>query len=186
MKLLKINIFHGFLERLSPREKFIFYIALSFVSLTLFDRMLITPVSLKLKSLNKEINEKELAIKKSLRILAQKDRINKEIKRYAQFLESVKTDRDITSVLKGIEDLANKTGVYILDMKPVGLKESGSFKKYMISLSCEAEMEQLIEFMYSIESSNQLLAIEKCQLVSKSKESSVVKGNFSIAKIIIP
>jgi len=187
MKILKVQTFYNFVARLSKREKIIFYAAIFFVSLTLLDRLIISPIYSKIKSLNEETQEKESSIKKNLHILAQKDRISSEITKYTSFLGSAKSEEEeTTSLLKEIEGLANKAGVYLIDMKPAGLKDKGSSKKYLINLNCEAQMEQLIDFMYNIENSNELLTIEKYQISPKSKESSVVRCSMSIAKIIMP
>ncbi|MCM8782891.1 MAG: type II secretion system protein M, partial [Candidatus Omnitrophica bacterium] len=64
-----------------------------------------------------------------------------------------------------------------------GLRESGTFKKYVINLSCEAQMPQLVEFMYNIESSHRLLSIDKYQITPKSKETGVASCTMTIAKI---
>ncbi len=187
MKKPKIQTFYTFVSHLSKKEKIIFYTAISFVSLTLLDRLIISPIYSKIKSLNEEIQEKESSTKKNLHILAQKDRISSEIAQYTSFLSSAKSEEEETTLLlKEIEGLANKSSVYLVDMKPGGLKDSGSSKKYLISLNCEAQMEQLSDFMYNIENSNELLTIEKYQISPKSKESSVVKCSMSIAKIVMP
>ena len=187
MKIPKPQTFYNFVARLSKREKIIFYAAVSFVSLTLLDRLIISPIYSKIKSLNEEIQERESSIKKNLNILDQKDRISSEITKYTTFLSSTESDEEeMTSLLKEIEGLANKSSVYLVDMKPAGLKSAGSSKKYLISLNCEAQMEQLTDFMYNIENSIKLLTIEKYQIAPKSKESSVVRCSMSIAKIVMP
>lgn len=187
MRVPKIQALYNFVAHLSKREKIIFYAAISFVSLTLLDRLIISPIYSKIKSLNEEVKEKESSIKKSLHILAQKERISSEIARYTSFLTSAKSEEEETTyLLKEIEGLANKAGVYLVDMKPGGLKDMGSSKKYLINLNCEAQMEQLFDFMYNIENSNKLLTIEKYQIGPKSKESSIARCSMSIAKIIMP
>ncbi|PIQ86101.1 MAG: hypothetical protein COV73_05065 [Candidatus Omnitrophica bacterium CG11_big_fil_rev_8_21_14_0_20_43_6] len=40
----------------------------------------------------------------------------------------------------------------------------------MINLNCEAQMEQLVNFMYNMENSSSLLSIEKYQLAPKAKD----------------
>ncbi|MCM8796063.1 MAG: type II secretion system protein M [Candidatus Omnitrophica bacterium] len=187
MKLTRIQTLYNLVSHLSKREKIIFYAAVSFVFLTLLDRLIISPIHSKIKSLNREIQEKEVNIKRNLHILAQKERILSEINKYATFLSSAELkEEEIPSLLREIESLANKVGVYLVDMKPVGLKSIGSFQKYLINLNCEAQMEQLFDFMYNIESSNKLLTIEKYQINPKSKESSVVVCSMSIAKMVTP
>lgn len=185
MKIPNIQALYALLVRLSRREKLIFYVALSFLSLTVLDRLIINPIFSRLILLDKEIQEKETAIKRNLHILAQKDRILAESSKYSSFFGGGPQE-EMTSILKEIEGLANKNSVYLIDMKPAGLKSAGSFNKYLISLSCEAQMEQIISFIYNIENSNLLLAIEKFQLSPKSKESSVVQCSMSIAKIVMP
>ncbi|MCM8797551.1 MAG: type 4a pilus biogenesis protein PilO [Candidatus Omnitrophica bacterium] len=187
MKIPNIHTFYAFVSRLSKRERIIFYLAASFISLTLLDRLIISPIHSKIKSLNEEIQERESAIKKNLHILSQKDRISSEILKYASFLNSAKSEEEeITALLKEIEDLANKSSIYLVDMKPAGLKSTDSSKKYLISLNCEAQMEHLSDFMYNIENSNKLLIIERYQISPKSKESSVATCSISVAKIVMP
>ncbi|MFH0838764.1 MAG: GspMb/PilO family protein [Candidatus Omnitrophota bacterium] len=186
MKMLKLQDVYTLLSRLSKREKTILYVALSVFTITLLDRLIIYPISSKIKSLNSEIQEKELAIKKNLRIWLKKDKILAESARYSEvFVFSKSDEEELTTVLKEIETLANRSSVYLIDMKPAGLKQVGSSKRYMVNLNCEAQMEQLIEFMYNIENSNKILTIEKYQITPKARESSVAKCSMSIAKILL-
>ncbi|MCM8757859.1 MAG: type 4a pilus biogenesis protein PilO [Candidatus Omnitrophica bacterium] len=94
------------------------------------------------------------------------------------------SEDDTTSILKELERLANKSGVYIVDIKPAGLRQEGNFKKYVINLSCEVQMEQLVEFMYNIESSHKLLTIERYQISPKSKETSIASCTMTITKLV--
>lgn len=186
MGIFKPQALYKFVGRLSKREKIVFYAAMSFASLALSDRLMVVPVYSRIQSLNEEIREKEASIKKNLHILAQKDRISSEITRYGSFLSGAGVEEEATSLLKEIEVLANDAGVYLVDMKPAGLMSGGDSRKYLIVLNCESQMEQLSDFMYNVESSNSLLTIEKYQISPKSKESSVIRCNMSIVKMIIP
>ena len=184
MNKFNIQALHTFLSHLSKREKLILYAMASVVSLTLLDRLIISPISHKIASLDKEIQEKELDVKKDLRILAQKDKILAESTKYNSFLASPKSEEEeMTDILKEIETLANKSSVYLVDMKPGGVKAAGNSKKYVVNLNCEAQIEQLTEFMFDIENSNKLLTIEKYQISPKSKESSVARCSLSVSRI---
>jgi Tfp pilus assembly protein PilO len=184
--MLKLRALYTILGRLSKREKLIFYGAIFVISLTILDRLIISPVFYKIKSLNEELAEKEKSIKRNLHIVAQKDKILAEKEKYASLLGSLKSEEEeMTTILKEIENLANKSSVYLVDMKPADFKTMGTSKKYIINLNCEAQMEQIASFMYNIEDSNKLLMIEKYQVSPKSKESSVAKCNMSISKIVV-
>jgi len=175
------------LSHLSKREKVILYAVISIVSLAVLDRLIIYPISFKIKSLEDEIKDKESRIKTDLHILSQKDRILADSSKYGSFLASSKSEEEeTTSLLKEIEDMANKSAIYLVDMKPAGLKNIGRAKKFMVGLNCEAQMEQLVDFMYNVENSNKLLTIEKYDISPKSRESSVAKCNIAISKIVMP
>ena len=187
MAKFSLQQIYTILTHLSKRERLILNVAAFFVSMILLDRLIINPVSSKMRSLGQEIEDEKTAIKKNLRLVAQKDKISSESEKYNSYVSSSKSEEEeMTSILKEVENLANKSSVYLIDMKPGGLKESASTKKYLINLNLESQMEQLIEFMYNVESSNHLFIIEKYQVGPKSKESSVAKCSITISKTIIP
>lgn len=184
---VKLQQLQVFLSHLSKREKLIFYSAVFFVSLTLIDRLVVSPISGKLKSLDDEIKEKHQAIAQALRILSQKEKIAAASAQVGAYKTDPKSDEaEMTSLLKEIESMANKSSVYLIDLKPAGFKGSGLSKRYLINLNCEAQMEQLVDFMYTIENSNRLLTIEKYQISPKSKESTVAKCSLSLSKLSVP
>lgn len=181
-----IQPFQAFFLRLSKREKFVFYGALFFVSLTLLDQLVVSPIFSRIKFLDTEIKDREALIRNSLKILTQKEKILSARNKYSYLSSSfTSSDTEVTSLLKEIEGMSNKSSIYLVDMKPAAVK-GGSSERFMISLSCEAQMEQLVDFMYNIENSDKLLMIEKYQISPKSKESTVAKCGMSISKIVIP
>jgi hypothetical protein len=184
--MIKLEPIQKFFSHLSKREQAVFYITIIFVSLMLIDKLIVGPIFSKIDTLNRQIGEKESAIRRNVHILSQKDRISAEISKYGNFLKAPKTEQeDMTVLLKEIESLADKSSVYLVDMKPSGVKEEGSSKRYSISLSCEAQMEQIVNFIYSVENSSSLFMIEKYQISPKSKETSVAKCSITISKIIV-
>lgn len=184
---VKLQQVHEFLSHLSRRERIALYAAVFFLSLTLIDRMMISPISGKLKTLDNEIKKKRQGIAQAMRIVSQKERISQAGAQMAAYKTDQRAgEEEMTSLLKEIESMANKSSVYLIDLKPAGTKRSGLSKRYLISLNCEAQMEQLVDFMYSIENSNKLLTIEKYQISPKSKESTVAKCSMSLSKLSLP
>lgn len=128
--MIKLEMIPLLFKRLPKKQRNILYLALVFLSLVLLERLVINPIYSKVKSLDKEIKEKESAIKDGLRVLSQKDRIMSETAKYATFMsKSESEEEEITSILKEIEKLANKSSIYLIDMKPAGAKGTGSAKK---------------------------------------------------------
>ncbi|MDD5729625.1 MAG: hypothetical protein PHN57_00640 [Candidatus Omnitrophica bacterium] len=187
MKFQGLDVFLKFISGLSKREKAVFYLAVIFLSITLVDRLIISPVSLKMKALDKQIKEKEENIVRDLHILAQKDKILAESVKNAPYVGKAKSEEELTTdILKEIENITSKSAVYLVDMKPAGVKNIGSSKKYLVNLDCEASMDQLIDFMYTIENTSKLLTIEKYDIAPRSEESNTMKVSMSISKMVIP
>ncbi len=187
IKKLKIESYYKIFSRLSKRDKTILYVVSFFIIIILFERIFIHPIYSRFRSLNKEIKEKESSIAKGLRILAQKDKIQNEINKYSSYVNSYRSEEEaITSLLKEIENLANKGSLYIVDMKPQGVKEDKEkTKKYVVTLTCEGQMEQVMDFMYNVENSQILLVIEKYQINPKTKESSIAQCVMTISRTAI-
>ena len=70
---------------LSKREKMIFYGAVAFIFLAIFDRAVIGPSLVKMQDQEKEIAQKKFIIKKDLRIVMLKDSIEEESAKYKSY-----------------------------------------------------------------------------------------------------
>lgn len=184
----KIQFFYIFLSRLSKREKAIFYVTATFLVLMALDRAILYPTFSKMDTLDSEIKTKQVNINRDLRMLSQKNRILKEVAKYGSYLNKPQSEEEgVTTLLKEVESLANKSSLYIVDMKPAGLKiDEKKSQRYAVNLNCEGQMEQIMDFMYNVENSRKFLTIEKYQISPKTKLSSVVNCTMTIVKIVIP
>ncbi|MBU0549041.1 MAG: hypothetical protein KJ838_01805 [Candidatus Omnitrophica bacterium] len=185
--MIDIQKIYTFFSHLSKREKLVFYVALAAISLTMIDRLIVNPVVSKVNSLNQEISEEKTRIKRDLHILAQKERIIEDSKKYSRYsVKELSAEEITTSILKEVGNLANNTSVYLIDIKPTGIKEEPVFRKYYVNLSCEAQMEQIANFIYGIENSDNLLSVEKYSITQKSEDSSIARCNLIISRTAIP
>jgi len=174
------------MARMSKREKMVLTLSVVFVLLALLDRAILHPIIEKITSFEQEIKSTEYAMTKNLKIIQQRRRIEREEKKFASFLISARSDEEETAVLlREIENCARESAVYLVNLKPSGVESDGVTKKFLISVSCEAEMEQLIRFMHSIESSDVLMQVGAFSLNPKSKQSNVIKCELLIHKIAL-
>lgn len=181
-----IKILNSLLSKLSKREKIVFYITVFFVFALIVSRLVLNPAISKIETLNKEISEQEENIKKSLLILSREGEIIAEHERYTSYFESEESkSEEPISFLKTIENLAQNSYVEIMDIKPASPQEGPLIKEHFISLSCEAAMEDLFNFLYSIEDSEQLLAIERIVVTPKEDEPDIVRCSMYISKVLI-
>lgn len=184
--MFKLKFLYNFLSKLSKRERIFFYVTVFFVMFAALARVVVYPIIAKMEILDVRVEKKKIAIARDLRILTQEKRIEKESIRYNSYAGQFGSEeKEMSFFLKEISKLADKNSVYVIDLKPKGAKEQTGSKKYLITLSCEAQMEQIAKFMYDIESVNKLLSIETYQIGPKSKNSSLGVCNMIISKIIM-
>ena len=175
-----------FIFRLSKREKYIAYIAFALVAYVLFDRVVLRPVMVRQENLNKEIQEQEQKLEKSIRILKQEDLIKSEYKKYAQNLkQNVSDEEAIPAILSSVEKTANATSVTIVDMKPFSAENLEFYKRIKIKIEAEAKIEQLADFIYQLEISPKLLRVTQISLTPKKQGSSILKVNVTVTGILI-
>lgn len=187
MKMPKFQVIRDFLQRLSKRDRIIFYAAVLFVSLAVSDRLIINPIVSRMQILNGSIKDREGNLKRSLSIIVQKDRILEESAKYGLAAAKGTSDEDeMTQLLKEIETLAGNNSVDLFDMKPAGQKAMDAAKKYMVNLNCEAQMEKLAAFIFDIENSDKFLTVERYQISPKSKGSNVASCSMTVSKMAVP
>ena len=176
----------AFYNRMSKRERTIGIVALSVVLILVTDQLIVKQIFKSLNSLNQRLTDTETNIKRSIRLLSQKDRMNTEIERYKAYSVEVKSPEEETAaLLKHIEELANGASVNILYAKPAGGGKEEESKKFVITLEAEGQMAQLVNFFFQIENSTLLLKIDKFTLQPTSGGSSVIKCSATVSRAIL-
>jgi len=187
MAKLKFQQFYTMFTKFSKREKMILYTASAVVVILLMDRLIINPVYSHISSLNRQISDKEKTVARNMMIVAKKDRINDELKRYDSFFHSAASDEENSmNLMKEIEAIANKSSIYIIDMKPSGVREDkDKMKKFLVAISCEGQMEQLMDFMYNVENASTLMSVDRYQITPKSQDTSIVSCTIVVSRMVI-
>lgn len=177
----------SYISRLSKREKLVLYGAVFFVSLVFVDQLILGSILSKIQFLDREIESQKTTVKRSLHILAQGDRIKKDVEKYTFFVMPARSpEEEVAFFLKDIEELANKSSVYVIDMKSTSFFEESIFNKYIVKLNCEAQIEQIVTFFYEVENSNRMLKVEKYDMRPKTAGSSILRCTASISKVVVP
>ena len=175
-----------FYARLSKREKLILFGTVVMLGVFVTDKVIIGPSYRKMTALDADIQAQEAAIKKSVYVQVQEERILAEGKEFMSYsVESQNPEQEMVGLLKEIESTADSAGVSLLYVKPAKEEGDGSVKKYFANLECEAEMEQVATFFHGIESSTKLLKVEKYEIQPKNKESSIARCTITISKTVL-
>lgn len=174
------------ISKLSNRERIIFFITIFLIFSLIVNRLILNPALLRIETLDKDISEQKEIIRKSFLMLSRKEEIIAEYDKYIPYFEKVESkSEEPISFLKSIENLAKNSSVELLDIKPTSSREGDLTKEYSISLNCEAPMENIFDFLYSVENSDQLLNIEKIHITPKEEGTNIVRCSMDISKVLI-
>ena len=170
---------------LNKREKIVLWLTLGVIIFSLIFNFLIAQVLNKNDNLNKEIKRTQAKLKRSLRLLSQKDYIRSK---YSKFLplDNVSGEPQDTavSVLSELERLAKSANIRIIEIRPETAKKLGLYKEIFVDLRAEGAMEGYLKFIYDIEHSPLLLKIKKFQVAAKPN-TPVLESNLSLSQLLV-
>lgn len=181
-----IKVLVSLVSKLSKREKIIFYVTVFLVFSFVVNRLILHPAFSRIEALDMQIQKQDENIKKSLLILSREDEIMSEYDKYLSYFETEESKvEEPISFLKMVENLAKNSSVELLDIKPSSSQEEDLIKEYFVTLNCEAPMEEIFDFLYSVENSDQLLNVERMLITPKGDGTDIVKCNVYISKVLI-
>lgn len=174
------------LDKFSPKEKMGLIAALLFILAAFLDRAVISPIKSRVREIDKEISSSEKQLERYRLQISKKGALNEEYAKYKQKIKKAGTDEaETVRILEEIEAGASGLGVRLVNVKPQPARQIELGKEYLVEVEAEAEMGALAGFFYKINSSEQLLRIEKLRLTPKDRVSSVLKAAILITKITI-
>ncbi len=172
------------LSKFTKRERIIFILTISLISSLIVYVFVLEPVYKKWSQLRLEYESAGLRLVRNEKLLANKKNIEGEYEKYKEYIRKKEDkEQEMASILKEIEATASGSGVKITSIKPKGEKQLKNYKEYSVELVSEATLNQFIKFIYDLESSKELLKVERLVLSLKSAQSDLLKGTLIVRKI---
>lgn len=177
---MSIKIINKFLGQLSKRERIILYAAFGIICASVIFKYIIEPVAIRSKNITKEIETKRLKIEKGERLSLSKEQIEKDFAEIAKNLRFEGSSQQLTSLLLNkIEKLAEESGVHITNIKPQKINKIDFYQKMSVEIKLDAAISQILKFLYDLESSQDLIKIERIQI------STTTSGQQSLNAIVL-
>jgi len=172
--------------KIKKREKIIFFVVLGIIVIFILEKVVFSNFRKKARDLNKKIKLQETAIRKGLSIKKSKDKIIQEYKDYAKFLITDAQDRDIIArFLKEMEKITQDSGLSVVNLAPEDkVAETPEYKEYKANLRLEGNMEQLLQFLNKVQTSNLLIKMVKLNLASKDEQASALRIDVTVSLLV--
>lgn len=120
----------------------------------------------KFSRLSKEIALGENKLLELNAILKYSDEVNAQ---YERVIAGYKEIADSDSLLREIEDIAKKTNLNILNIKPSPAKEEALYKIYSIKIQAQDEILSVARFINSLTEGLKSAGVERVQINSENK-----------------
>ncbi|MDD5680595.1 MAG: GspMb/PilO family protein [Candidatus Omnitrophica bacterium] len=175
------------IRNITKREKILAAFTVSVTLIALVYNFIIDPIISQWNALDKKIRDKESALKKYSRILGDKENIERLRTQYAKYLGSKKMtlEEESAVALSSIEKTARQTSVRITNIKPLSSKSFGNYNKFTFRVATESKLTELTKFIYDLQSSDQLLKVERMVLRAKENEPATIKSILNITKVSV-
>jgi len=172
-----------FFSNVSKKERIGLAAAAIIISLAFLDRLILNPINKRIQQISQEIKISEKQLKMGLLNLNQKEAIISEYGKYSQYFKGLGSEEETTAaMLSGIEDVAKKSNMGLLDLKPQPSKDRGFYREYSVEVETEGTMDSLVSFLYQLNSSTQLLRVLTLRFNLKNKESSLIQASILITR----
>ncbi len=112
--------------------------------------------------------------------------IASEHKKYTQHIKQVTSDGEEKSrLLAEIEKTARKASVLLKDVKLDLMEGDGPYKKYTVEIETESKIAYLVDFIYLLEKSPQLLRVGSFYLTPIKDKSQILRAQMTITETLI-
>ncbi len=175
------------LPQLNSREKKILYAVITLGALVIGYHGIFVPMTAKFEQLDDEIFAMQMRLRKAKTLIRQKNDAVEMSKKYANLekMDAGTDEEEIARLLNFIEQTARKDNVSLSDVKPQPVKSDKVTKVYPVDLNAEGELNALIEFIYELEHSEQLLKIEKVEMSPKEEKSAILRANLTVSRVVV-
>ncbi len=173
------------LLNLSNRESRLFFLTLAVIAAWSAEAFILKPVAMKWKGLDDQITADTLKLEKSERLIRRRSPITNDYDKAAASLKMAGSpEEEMAKFLTDIESLANTTGVHIHEIKPLPVKKFNLYRKFYADLELEGDMAQISNFMGKVQSSPDVLVIDKLSLNPKTG-TNLLRCGIVISKLAI-
>jgi Tfp pilus assembly protein PilO len=173
-------------SKLSPRQRVLVYVAAAIVGLAVLERVIYAPISNRLYELDQEIVAKESQLRRNVKNLAARAEVLEAYAPYTTHVSPAGSDEETTGrVLKEIEELARKSGLALINVRPKPATKVDVGKQYPVEVELDTQMGPLIKFIHGLHGSKYPLRVNQMRLDSKGGRSAQVRVYLLINKSAI-
>lgn len=171
---------------LNRREKIIFVIVITLLLGALAFAKLFLPLVKKWSQQTREIRQKKELIKRDRALIGQKDELTRRFSSLSRKIQAkLPLGSGESEFLTELGRVAEQTNVHIETMNPRPFRDLGFFKELSVEIDMQANLGNLIRFLYQMRKSSVVLVANRLSLKPKSERSALLEGHLVISTIFL-
>lgn len=172
--------------KLKPRERILAVVGAAVVVIVLLDRLVLTPWAAHTRNVHQEIRKLEQELQTQQRLLARRGKVLGDLESVKPYLRPpVEDDLQMASLLREMEGLSAQSLIALEEIKPLAVETDGVARRYALDVRFAATPEQWADFIYRIEASPSLYAIERASLERSDESKEQVDGYLRITTTMV-
>ena len=173
------------LKNFSGREHLLLALTIFVAVAVVVYGLIIEPLIIYGARLNNQIESKTRRLIEYRRLLSVGGALTEEHAKFPAFITAEKSEEEaLSKVLVEMERVSQKSGCYIVNVKPHSANEVGNYKRISFDIIAEGAISDFSRFLYEIETSPDMLRVRHFTLATKPGSPGKLKGTFLITKII--
>jgi Tfp pilus assembly protein PilO len=172
------------LSELQPRERLLAACSGVVLLVVLLDRLVLSPWLHHAHTVREEARQMESALQKYQRLLSRKDQVLADLEAHRRYLHPrVEDELAIASLLQELEGIAQTHGVKLSEIKPQPTVQGELATRYTLDVRFECQMEEWVDFIFGIETSNAPFGIAQAALSVSDETPDRLEGYVRVVSV---
>ncbi|MBI2495766.1 MAG: hypothetical protein HYW10_04290 [Candidatus Omnitrophica bacterium] len=169
------------LSTLSRRERLLAVGGGFLLAVVLLDRLVLGPWWRHTRHVRQEIHRLEEAIRGYQQLLSRKPLIQAEAETYREQMDVIQAGTlSVVSVLREVEALGAESGITLGEVKPLSETAGDQGQTFALEVRYQGSLQQWMHFLYLLQTSQALLAIERAVVARTEEGVDVLEGSLRL------
>jgi len=169
---------------LTKQQKAVAVLVAAVVLLPLYVSRALTPCARRWSAQTDEIGRKSRLVTSRTREVAGKDELSARLSSLSKgVLAKLPVNRKESEFLTEVERVARETNVHISSMNTRPPRDLDYFRELSVEIDMEANLGNLVRFLYLMRKSSVVLVANKLTLEPKSERSALLRGQLMVSTI---
>ncbi len=174
------------IERLTKREKTIFILCLTTVSIFVSYKIVFGPLMNKIKQVETDIEKQQDQLIKNIHLIKNAEGLTENSKVYIdRFKQTESNEQVMSSMISEIEESASQLKLPISEIKPKVVRKENYVNRFAVSLTMDSSWVDVLKLIHSLQQEPHFFDIEEI-VFQKGSAVGIVRTQWVLEKMSIP